>query len=147
MLSERERFKLGWREMISRYGFDCFFTLTFKYPAQSPELAIDRAKSLLTEFYNSAGGTVAAFVVAEEHKLGTYHAHGLLRLGVSNPYTKALYCDALWSLAKLRCGLSRFEVIRELDKCESYITKYILKDIADYRWVGKGLYAVGVSER
>lgn len=130
---------VGWESWLRLQGFDCFFTVTFREPQSSAKAAIRKVSRVLSKFYDSMGGEVAAFLAAEPHVSGVYHVHGLMRLGVSAAEFQAVYLQSLWKAAFDACGRSSFELIRDLDKSLGYVVKYCLKDGREYALVGRGL--------
>lgn len=126
----------GWSEFFSRFGFDCFFTLTFREPSFSAECACDRAERLLRKFFKHRHQKLDAFVVAEQHLNGSYHAHGLLRLGALGREQSIELLRGLWTLGFNTYGRCRFDLIRNQEAVRLYISKYLTKRIADYRLIG-----------
>jgi hypothetical protein len=86
---------------------------------------------------------VQGFIVAEEHVLGTYHVHGLLKLPVGVNEQRA--CTMLWRSAFDAFGRSRFEPIEQMGGVVGYCAKYLLKHVTAWsflgpqlRWSGRG---------
>lgn len=137
---EREKLRAGWNQFLGGQGFDCFWTMTYKEPANSAGLAIDRSKRLLTNFYKSIskGAQVHAFIVAEQHLSGSYHVHGLMRLGVQGDDIQFAMRKGLWAAAHKKYGRARFEPVNDADAVRGYVCKYLTKRVCDYAVVGKG---------
>ena len=122
----------AWVEFLSKFGFQGFYTQTFADPIRFPRLAMDRGWKVLRSLAGRYGVGVRAFLVAEEHKLGTYHTHGLvmtypvplLELPGSLKFT--------WSFGFERYGLCRIEDIKSVGGVCGYVSKYITKRVADY---------------
>lgn len=134
---QRQDLKESWAKFLERFEFDCFFTLTYRAPATSAILSIDRASRLLGKFYDSLKIPLQSFIVAEQHESGTYHAHGLLRLGTLNKENQVLLCRALWKAGWQKYGRCSFELIRSSEDVRAYVGKYLTKRVADHRFVGK----------
>lgn len=140
---QKEELRAGWNQFLAGQGFDCFFTTTFREPANSAGLAIDRTKRLLTNFYKPIGGNVHAFIVAEEHKSGSFHCHGLMRLGAQGDDIQFAMRKALWESAHQKYGRARFEPVNDADAVRGYVSKYLTKRVCDYAVVGKGWRKAG----
>lgn len=126
----------AWSEFLNRFEYDCFFTLTYREPAQSAMLAIDRASRLLGKFYDNLDRPLNAFVVAEQHRNGSYHAHGLLELKGLDREADVMLCRALWQAGYDKFGLCRFELVRDGGQVRNYVSKYLVKRVADHRFIG-----------
>jgi hypothetical protein len=84
---------------------------------------------------------VQGFIAAEEHLLGTYHVHGLLRLPAGLELGPA--CRALWSSAFNVYGRSRFEPIKNVGGVSGYCAKYLIKHLAAWSFLGPQLRPSG----
>ncbi len=132
---EKERVQAGWREFLGRYSWDCFFTMTYRDPARSDMNATGRAERLLTKEFGNLGKNLRAFIVAEAHRSGMYHAHGLLILGLEGDWARMMRSE-LWHAAKAKYGLCRFDMVRDPDAVNTYLTKYMTKAPSDWRLIG-----------
>lgn len=115
---------------LQQYTWDAFFTATFSKPANTPSLACDRVLRAMPY-------CTRAFVAAEPHKLGNYHAHGLI---YANPERLSLagaehVLDSFTSNLK-RYGWSSVSAIRDKGAVSNYCSKYITKDMSDWRMIG-----------
>lgn len=128
----------AWVEFLGRYAWRVYFTQTFAEPATYAHVAIKRTLSVLQQFareYRLSSAEWWAFIAAEQHRSGVYHAHGLLGAVVDIwdlPYS----LRRLWQIGKHRFGLCRYELIDELGGVVGYVSKYITKDLVDWSFVG-----------
>jgi len=125
----------AWISTLEKFQFDCFFTLTYKEPAESSMLAIDRASRLLTKNFKKLKIPLSAFVAAEPHRSGLYHCHGLLKLGALGDLQKKLILTDLWKVGYEMFGRCSFEVIEDAERVRAYVSKYLLKSNCDWRFV------------
>lgn len=125
-----------WVEFLDGFGYDCFFTLTFREPASSSILAIDRAAKLLSKFGKSIHFYFSAFIVAEQHKSGMYHVHGLLRLGALDSSHTELMLEGLWRAGFEKFGRCSFQLVKDGGRVRAYVSKYLVKKVCDHRFVG-----------
>lgn len=122
----------AWIDWLSRFGFQGFYTQTFKDPVRFPRLAMDRGWKILRALVGRYGVGVRAFLVAEEHRLGTYHTHGLV---MTYPVSLLQLPGSLrfvWLLGFETYGLCRMEDIRSVGGVAGYVAKYITKRVSDY---------------
>ena len=129
----------AWAYFLEKFSFDCWFTLTFKKPAQSGILAIDRTIRLIETVSKKAKIKVSAFVVAEAHKNGTYHAHGLMRLGALSVELERMLLKMFWEIGVDLYGRNSLALVRDSAAVRVYVSKYLTKQPADHRFhnVGK----------
>lgn len=134
-----EAIQSAWGHFLEPMGFDGWFTLTYRQPANSSILAIDRAQRVLKNYFKGLKRRPVAFIVAEEHTDPSrgYHAHGLVRLGALDDGQAAMMCHGLWQESLKTFGLNRFEIIRDGQAVRAYVAKYLTKRIADHRFIGK----------
>jgi len=125
----------SWIAKLNEFQFDCFFTLTYKEPADSSILAIDRAARMLTKNFKKLKIPLCAFVAAEPHRSGLYHCHGLLKLGGLCDWQKKLILTDLWKVGYEMYGRCSFEVIEDAERVRAYVSKYLLKSECDWRFV------------
>jgi hypothetical protein len=121
----------GWAEFLQEQGYDCFFTVTFRDPAHSPEAAIWRAKTFLIRYFEGRCERVKAFIVAEPHELGFYHVHGLLDSHGSFELRRSL-----WSHCFNRHGRCRFEPFESSEAVAVYVMKYCVKQSSSWEMIG-----------
>lgn len=122
----------AWVRFLSGFGFQCFYTQTFADPVRFPRLAMDRGWRVLRSLAGRYGVGVRAFLVAEEHILGTYHTHGLVMTFPIPLMELPSSLKFLWMLGFERYGLCRIEDIKSVGGVSGYVAKYITKRIADY---------------
>jgi len=125
----------SWVSMLDEKKYDCFFTLTYREPASSSILAIDRGQRLLRRYFKSLKFRLDAFVVAEQHKSGLYHCHGLLKIPLTNETNVDLFLTGLWKIGYEKFGRCSFQKIVDPERVRKYIAKYLLKDGGDWRFV------------
>ena len=131
-VSWSDELREAWADWLSQFGFQAFYTQTFAEPVLYPRLAMDRAWAVLRALCGRYGVGVQAFLVAEEHKSGAYHAHGLVR---TFPHPVMLLKGSLrfvWKLGIEKYGLCRFEDIRRIGGVAGYVSKYLTKRVCDY---------------
>jgi hypothetical protein len=111
---------------LQGYPWDSFITATFKRRVNYPRTAIEKVSR---ELFEHPSGR--AFLAAEEHYLGGWHVHGLVKWSsptdVSNHFAK---------IRLERLGFSRVESIRNIGGSAGYCAKYLLKTQADYEFYG-----------
>ena len=134
-LKSRE-LKQSWAEFLGKFGFDVWFTLTFRDGASSATLAVDRTARLLKRACKSIKMECNAFIVAEQHINGTYHSHGLMRLGALTEEYESDFLRHFWQVAFEMYGRNSFTRIGDVDAVGSYVAKYLTKELADYRFIG-----------
>jgi len=122
----------AWVDWLSGFGFQGFYTQTFKDPVRFPRLAMDRGWRILRSLAGRYGVGVRAFLVAEEHRLGTYHTHGLVMTFPIPLMDLPGSLRFVWIFGFETYGLCRFEDIRSIGGVAGYVAKYITKRVADY---------------
>jgi len=126
-----EELRQAWQNWLSQFGFQAFYTQTFAEPVNCPRLAMIRAWRVLRTLSSRYEVGVRAFVVAEEHVLGTYHAHALV---LTFPTPVLRLRDSLrwvW-LVGSEYGLCRFKSIDAIGGVAGYVSKYLTKRPCDY---------------
>jgi len=121
----------AWQDWLSSFHFQAFYTQTFSEPVTHPRLALDRSWRVLRTLTSRYGVGVRAFIAAEEHALGTYHAHALV---LTFPTSVLRLRDSLrwvW-LVGSEYGLCRFESISRIGGVSGYVSKYLTKRVCDY---------------
>jgi len=77
---------------------------------------------------------VLAFIVAEQHRLGSYHAHAIL--ASESPGCSLLELPDslrfLWLEGSERFGICRAVSIERIGGVVGYVSKYITKRVAEY---------------
>jgi len=125
----------SWVELLDKKKFDCFFTLTFREPASGSILAIDRGQRLLRYYFKSLKFPLDAFIVAEQHKSGLYHVHGLLKIPRMMETNVDMFLTGLWKIGYEKFGRCSFQKIVDPERVRKYVAKYLLKDGGDWRFV------------
>jgi hypothetical protein len=137
---QKQELKQTWVNLLAHLNFDVWFTLTFRDSASSAGLAIARTVRLLKSACKEIHLECNAFIVAEEHRNGTYHAHGLMRVCALSKEFEQDILRHLWQCALDKYGRNSFTPIGKRDAVSHYVAKYLTKNFADYRLVGfKGL--------
>lgn len=132
------------RELAMCNDFEYFCTFTL-----SPEKQ-DRhdLKRWIQDFCNWVGNYNKKFgvkleylIIPEQHKDGAWHAHGLVK-GIapqSIVVNKHGYYDMPYYAQ--RFGFMNFSTIKSRERCASYITKYVTKDVTSTaRAIGRGTH-------
>jgi len=132
----KQSLKQEWVKLLTQLGCDVWFTLTFRDGVSSAGLAIARTITLLKSACKEIHLDCNAFLVAEQHRSGTYHAHGLLRVRALSKEFEQQILRHLWQCAFDKYGRNSFTPIGKHDAVGHYVAKYLIKDFADYRFVG-----------
>lgn len=133
---KRQQLKQAWVNLLSQLGCDVWFTLTFRDGASSAILAVDRTKRLLKKACKSIKLECSAFIVAEQHLNGTYHSHGMMRVGALSQELGTMFLRHFWKVAFEVYGRNSFTRIADGDAVGYYVAKYLTKSLADYQFVG-----------
>lgn len=134
------RAKTTIKNLILCNSFNYFVTLTFNNNFNRYELSNLRTKinNKLRKLRKLHNLPFKFLLVAEQHKDGAWHFHGLLDRSIDNflYINKNLYlsCEIFDYF-----GYNSFSIIEDIDKVSSYMTKYITKDFKK-REKGKHLY-------
>lgn len=137
--SIRQDYKDAWSVFLGGFGFNCEFTQTFRYPALSAELAITRTSRLLGKYFDSIRQRAAAFIVAEPHKSGIYHTHGLFKLQAQDDEHMEELLTGLYYAAHAQYGRCEYEVLENPEAYRQYILKHLntrTPENFDYRFIG-----------
>jgi hypothetical protein len=132
----RQELKRAWATLLSQLGCNVWFTITFRKGAQSAMLAVDRTTRLLKKAHEGIKMDCNAFVVGEQHKNGTYHTHGMLRLGALSKEFEDIFLKYFWEVTFKAHGRNVFSRIRKGDAVGYYVAKYVSKEMADFRFIG-----------
>ena len=128
----RGHLRSAWVEFLGRFGWQIFATQTYADPVRHPRLAMDRLSRVLRAAAIRYRLPLFAFLAAEEHKHGGYHAHGLvLARGADLRRVRGLL-RFLWLLGFEMWGLCRYEDVKRIGGVSGYVSKYITKGPADY---------------
>jgi len=130
-IDENVQLREAWSSWLAGLGFQAFYTQTYADPCHYPRLAIERGWRVIRTLAVRYEVDVFAFLVAEEHRNGTYHCHGLVR---TSPVGVLALKDSLrwiWLLGS-EWGLCRFESIARVGGVTGYVAKYLTKRICDY---------------
>ena len=133
---KRQELKRAWANVLTQLGCNVWFTITFRKGAQSAMLAVDRTTRLLKKAHEGIKMDCNAFVVGEQHKNGTYHTHGMLRLGALSKEFEDIFLKYFWEVTFKAHGRNVFSRIRKGDAVGYYVAKYVSKEMADFRFIG-----------
>lgn len=135
MTARLEALQFGWSEMLLRYEWQWFCTLTFRKEDIHPEAAekVFRVwvaklnRELFGNRWQKKPGDTCYWVRATEYqKRGTIHFHVLISCPAKNLEHTAVrtYWADLW---RELAGFARIEVIRSQQQVNDYVTKYTAK--------------------
>ena len=122
----------AWAEFLGQWEWQIFATQTYAEPVGYPRLAMDRLARVLRAAAIRYGLPLFAFIAAEEHKQGGYHAHGLVLARGADLRRIRGSLRFLWLLGFEMYGLCRFEDVKRVGGVSGYVSKYITKGPADY---------------
>jgi len=126
------------RDYVLSGNFEYFGTLTFR-PSEASR-NIDEIRPRLKNFTKKLRRRgIKYYIVAETHKSGYIHLHGLFSHNViieRSPNSRKYFTIPLWSH-----GFSSIEPIRDQTATAHYVTKYVTKEAIKGRsvWVAQGL--------
>lgn len=136
---EKEKLVEAWKDFLKVQEFDGFVTVTFDpnrfAPATSAMLAMDRSSRAIGKFYDSIKVKRGqwSFIVAEQHRSGIYHCHGMTR---SRTMDRDREFAGLERWLSEKCGWSRVRACRDQGDVRAYVSKYLIKRACDHRFVG-----------
>lgn len=144
VLREQERLKKVWsvKTKIKDYclsnDFDYFWTMTFESERDNDDLAFEKLSKWLAKMRRKYG-KFNYIIIPERHSTGEIHFHGVtggfggkvVDSGVRHDGHRVYNCPD-WEY-----GFTTLSRIRDKQKCASYITKYVTKNI-DTTVVEKG---------
>lgn len=138
-LQKLARRKVKVKDYVLSGNFTLFGTLTFAPEHASKDLTEDlRHKMILfTRMLRRRG--VRYYIVAEKHKSGNIHLHGLFSDNLTtaqSPNSRKYLNIPIWSY-----GFSSVDHIRDYVGTAYYVTKYVTKECLDGKsvWVSQGL--------
>ena len=135
--SEIELGKQGWIVFLERFNFDAWGTVTYRVPTRSAGTAIRRAVRTLRKFYRGIGvRKIRAFIVAEPHESGCYHAHLLFKCGApaGDELRRRELLKAIFDFVRVELGRCSFEGVRDQQAVRAYVGKYLIKRSAEW-WI------------
>ena len=116
--------RLAWANLLNRYEFTWFVTLTFRQDIPPSYTAVNRAKKWLTTIKKQEKREIGYFMCLEWTKLQNRpHIHLLLG-GL-----EGIRRDKWWLTWYTRYGAARILPYRKELGASHYLTKYIVKDI------------------
>lgn len=144
-ISEREEQAQAWGELLSRYRWDAFVTLTYANPCRSTEKVTRDFRRLLYRWQRRmadasgrplkwfkrryvAGKIRTVFVLGiEKHRSGSYHAHAIVRFDpqLGEPYLKDGW--DIW-FNEMSQGMCRIERPKKQIGVAIYVAKYVAKE-------------------
>ncbi len=149
------------RKMLYRYSrcaeWDYFITLTFspdKVDRYDFSACMSKARKWCNNQRTRYASDLQYLLVPEQHKDGAWHIHGLLAQcdGMSFMDSgKKVSGQIIYNLTGWRYGFSTATQIMDLDKCSSYICKYITKELCEIAphkhkyYISNNLYPVEES--
>lgn len=117
-------------EIARSNSFDYFATFTF---SQSYRYDYDTCKEKfvkwLKNFKARKCSNIEWLCVPEQHKDGAWHFHAMIK-GDMSEYLVAGVHVGRYIIPSYRFGINEVEPIRDSNRCASYITKYITKELA-----------------
>lgn len=118
------------RDALSNYlqsrTWDVMFTATFASRVRYPRQAVEKTQRIIPVCRKT-------FVVAEPHRLGGYHTHGLVEFNAIGDFDRVAG-NLLDNLR--RVGYSRVETVRSVGAVSAYCTKYLTKTLGDWDFTG-----------
>lgn len=135
---KRQRLRQEWVNFLEPFGFDVWFTLSFDEKKilrpQTAGLALDRTVRLLRKACKGVDIECNAFVIAEPHKGGTYHTHGMMRLDTLGKEFETIFLRHFWQVAFEIYGRNRFSRIECDSAVRYYVAKYVTKRAFETEW-------------
>ena len=119
----------GWVDLLSRYRFTWFTTLTFRDPPKSYS-AINHFNAFIRGIQHKEKVHIGYYVGLEFSKLGTVHLHALMG-GL-----QGVRRDKWWLWWYTRYGACRIEPYDCKLGASHYVTKYVTKRLAWYNIQG-----------
>lgn len=117
-------------EIARTNKFDYFATFTF---SQSYRYDCDTCKEKFLKWLKNFKARKCADIewlcVPEQHKDGAWHFHAMLQGDLSAYLVVGVHAGR-YIIPAYRLGINEIEPIRSSNRCASYITKYITKDLA-----------------
>mgnify|MGYP000650149894 CR=1 FL=1 len=119
--------KEEWINFLSAYPWQVFFTQTYEDQPKYARLAIDRTWRVWRVVQiRYKLEHMFVFSVAEQHKGGAYHAHGLA-MGEPNLLTLPNSLLFMWLLGREKYGICRYESLQRIGGVVGYVSKYLVK--------------------
>lgn len=115
-------------EIARSNSFDYFATFTFA----ENRYDYDSCKSRLLQWlknFQKRKERIEWLCVPEQHADGAWHFHAMIK-GDMSEYLVAGVHDGRYIIPSYRFGINEVEPIRDSNRCASYITKYITKELA-----------------
>lgn len=125
------------RNSVKEYAlcnpWDYFVTITLN-PKFYDRYDLEKYKKDLSKFinnYNRNGKNICYLLIPEQHNDGAWHMHGLLSGLKPNDIYLNEYGYLSWKQYDKKFGFINIEPIKDIQKCATYISKYITKDLAE----------------
>jgi len=122
--AQRKELREEMGEWLQSYKWDYFLTVTFREP-RPPHLALN-VLNQVRKVLKSASPPLL-FLGTEQHASSLLHVHGLMMAG-----SPALSTRAVWKLLFDRFGRSKVDGVLDKKKVAMYVTKYVVKDLAEW---------------
>lgn len=117
-------------EIARSNNFDYFATFTF---SQSYRYDYDTCKKKFLKWLKNFKARkcydIEWLCVPEQHKDGAWHFHAMFQGDLSAHLVAGVHAGR-YIISAYRLGINEIEPIRNSNRCASYITKYITKDLA-----------------
>lgn len=120
------------RELAMCQHWDYFVTLTLDETKQDRFDIADYVKKLgywIQNYNKKYGAKLQYLIIPEQHKDGAWHAHGLLRGIAPDSLCKNEHGYLDMPYYRNRFGYISLGRVKSHERCASYITKYISKDV------------------
>lgn len=120
------------RELAMCQHWDYFITLTLDETKQDRFDIADYIKKLgywIQNYNKKFGIKLQYLIIPEQHKNGAWHAHGLLRGVAPDSLCKNEHGYLDMPYYRNRFGYISLGRVKSHERCASYITKYISKDV------------------
>lgn len=115
-------------EIARSNSFDYFATFTFAEYRYDYDSCKTRLLQWLKNFQKRKE-RIEWLCVPEQHKDGAWHFHAMIK-GDMSEYLVAGVHSGRYIIPSYRFGINEVEPIRDSNRCASYITKYITKELA-----------------
>lgn len=133
----------AWGDMLSRYQWDAFVTLTYSSPCRTTEKVLRDFNRFIFKWQSQASQTIrtgrwferiiqekksqtVTVLGIEQHKTGTYHAHALVKFDTRLGEVSRELGWSIWH-QEMKLGLTRIEKPRSQAGVSMYTAKYVCK--------------------
>jgi hypothetical protein len=160
LYGDKEKLMKAWVSFLEARNYDVFGTQTFASKNPKLDQQTEARRMLMSKEWQTgrainAGAAIRrtrrvlkigckkikiplnAFVVAEEHYLGTWHAHWMLRSGTEKQETLEQVCEVFKAIGTDVYGWARSQPIEKSEAVRKYVSKYMLKKKCEYEILGR----------